>query len=248
MARARQAQLDAATTREEVSAHDRRLTEADVRIEDAKVELRAAEGQLDKLEDQARLYEQARTKFAEASLAGDDIPRRAGAEVEAEALLSRAQAIVVDRAAIRTVMPDLPETTPGIDDPAPPLPEGAQGTPDDDLSLHVGPADGEPATADSAADDVVGDTGGFDEPAPADAAGDGVDDDVAPAAAVDDTTWNDVSPGSFDVPADDVAFAAADPFADAATAAYDGGAELAYDDAPSDDQADAFAGADTFDA
>ena len=41
---------------------------------------------------------------------------------------------------------------------------------------------------------------------------------------------------------------AADPFDDAATAAYDGGAELAYDDAPSDDQADAFAGADAFDA
>ena len=249
VARARQAQLDAATTRVEASAHDRRLTEADVRIEDSKVELRAAEGQLDKLEDQARLYEQARTKFAEASLAGDDIPRRAGAEVEAEALLSRAQAIVVDRAAIRAVMPDLPEKTPGIDDPAPPLPEGARGIPDDDLSLHVGPSDGEPATADSTVDDVVGDTGGYDEPAPADATADGLGDDVAPAAAADDTTWNDGSPGSFDAPADDVAFAADDPFADASTAAYDGGAEVAYDDAPSDDdQAGAFADADAFDA
>ena len=89
------------------------------------------------MEQQADLYQQARQKYDEASIASDDIfPRRATLELEAEALVKQAAGIDVDRDVIRVVIPDLPETTPGIDADPGPLPPGS-----DDASSMTEPTE-----------------------------------------------------------------------------------------------------------
>jgi hypothetical protein len=85
----------------------------------------AAEQEIDKLEQQADLLQQARLKWAEADIAGDDVGRRSTLSLEAEALVAKAGGIEVDRSVLRVVIPDVPDTTPGIDDAPGPLPEGA---------------------------------------------------------------------------------------------------------------------------
>ncbi len=117
------------------------------------------------MERQADLYQQARQKYAEASIASDDIPRRATLELEAEALVKQAEGIEVDRDVIRVVIPDLPETTPGIDADPGPLPPGS-----DDASSMSEPTE----------DDAVASAG--EEPA-ADGAGTEPGDDQAAIAA-----------------------------------------------------------------
>jgi hypothetical protein len=124
-ARARQATLDAAELRERAAGIDRRLKEKDLERDDLSAQTTSVEKEIDKLEQQADLLQEARLKWSEADLTGDDVAGRSTLELEAEALVARAGAIGVDRTLIRTVIPELPDTTPGIDDPAGPLPEGA---------------------------------------------------------------------------------------------------------------------------
>jgi hypothetical protein len=124
-ARARQATLDAAELREQQAGVDRRLTEVEVRRTDLSKQTWAAEQEIDKLEQQADLLQQARLKWAEADIAGDDVGRRSTLSLEAEALVTKAGGIDVDRSVLRVVIPDVPDTTPGIDDAPGPLPEGA---------------------------------------------------------------------------------------------------------------------------
>jgi hypothetical protein len=114
MARERQGTLDAATFREQATAHDRRVKELDYEIKALNSRNSAAEQSLDQLDDQARLYDEAARRFAAAE-ATDNIPERAQFELEAEAAVAKARAIVVDRAPIRVFVPQLPETTPGLD-------------------------------------------------------------------------------------------------------------------------------------
>ncbi len=87
--------------------------------------VRGREQEIDKLEQQADLLQQARLKFTEADVAGDDVGRRSTLSLEAEALVTKAGAIEVDRTVLRVVIPDVPDTTPGIDDAPGPLPDGA---------------------------------------------------------------------------------------------------------------------------
>jgi hypothetical protein len=115
--RERQAALDAAKFREESAGHERRLQELkyDIKANDEANGL--AEQHLDRLEEQARLYELAARKFALAETT-DNIPQRAQLELEAEAAVRGAEELQVDRAAIRVFVPDLPEVTPGLPTPA----------------------------------------------------------------------------------------------------------------------------------
>ncbi len=114
LAREQQAALDGARYREEAAGHDRRLKELDYEIKANNRSNTAAEDNLDKLEDQARLYAEADRKFSAAEAAGDDIPMRAQFELEAEAAMAQAEGLVVDRGAIRVFAPELPDSTPGI--------------------------------------------------------------------------------------------------------------------------------------
>jgi hypothetical protein len=124
-ARARQAELDAAELRERAAGIDRHRTELKVERDDLANHTFAAEREIDKLEQQADLLQQARLKFTEADVAGDDVGRRSTLSLEAEALVTKAGAIEVDRSVLRVVIPEVPDTTPGIDDPPGPLPDGA---------------------------------------------------------------------------------------------------------------------------
>ena len=89
-ARARQATLDGAELREQAAGVNRRVVELEVERDDVIDRSNAVERELDKMEHQADLYQQARQKYAEASIASDDIPRRVTLELEAEALVKQA--------------------------------------------------------------------------------------------------------------------------------------------------------------
>ena len=91
---------------------------------------------LDRLEDQARLYDEASRKFAAAE-ATDNVPERAQFELEAEKALRDADAIHVDRAAIRVFVPDLPAVTPGL----PPAPTASLDLGDDPTGEAVAAGD-----------------------------------------------------------------------------------------------------------
>ncbi len=127
LARSRQATLDAAELRERAATQGRRVTELEVEREGVRTQAMKAEAELDKMEQQAKLLEDARRKYAEADLAGASDPQRANsALLEAERLEAQAAGIDVNRGTIRQSIPEFPTVTPGIDLPAPPLPEGAQ--------------------------------------------------------------------------------------------------------------------------
>jgi hypothetical protein len=127
LARSRQATLDAAELRERAATQGRRVTELEVEREGVRTQAMKAEAEVDKIEQQAKVLEDARRKYAEADLAGASDPQRANAALlEAERLEAQAAGIEVNRGTIRQSIPEFPTVTPGIDLPPPPLPEGAQ--------------------------------------------------------------------------------------------------------------------------
>jgi hypothetical protein len=149
----RQATLDAAKFRQEAAGHDLRLKELGYEVRSINGRNSTTEQHLDRLEDQARLYDEASRKFAAAE-ATDNIPERAQLELDAEKALHDADAIQVDRAAIRVFVPDLPAVTPGL----PPTPTASVELGDDSTAdAAVAAADdlGLDFTA-ATADDSVG--------------------------------------------------------------------------------------------
>ncbi len=110
----REATLEAAKYREEAAGHDLRAKELHYEVRDTNGLNNAAEKQLDNLEERARLYEEANRKFAEADGPVNG-PKRARLQREADAAIAQADAIEVDRAAIRALAPDFPGQTPGVD-------------------------------------------------------------------------------------------------------------------------------------
>jgi hypothetical protein len=72
----------------------------------------AAEAELDKLEQQTALLDQARQKFAEANQTRDPATLRS-----AQALLVQADAITVDRAVVQAYLPDFPVEQPAAAEP-----------------------------------------------------------------------------------------------------------------------------------
>jgi hypothetical protein len=183
----RQATLDAAKFRQEAAGHDVRLKELEYEVRSTNGRNSTTEQHLDRLEDQARLYDEASRKFAAAE-ATDNIPERAQFELEAEKALRDADAIQVDRAAIRVFVPDLPAVTPGL----PPTPmasielgddstaDAAVAAVDDDLGLDFTAA----ATAhDSVGSDI--------DPSVASAENDSSDSSSAQGFSVDSTATED---------------------------------------------------------
>ena len=90
-ARARQATLDGAELRERAAGVERRRTKLHVEREDLAKQALAVEQEIDKLDQQADLLEQASGQRTEG---------------EAEALLAKAAAITVDRTVINAVIPE----------------------------------------------------------------------------------------------------------------------------------------------
>jgi hypothetical protein len=127
LARSRQATLDAAELRERAATNGRHVTELEVEREGVRTQAMKSEAELDKIEQQAKLLEDARRKYAEADLAGATDPQKASAALlEAERLEAQAAGIEVSRGVIRQSIPEFPAVTPGIDVSPPPLPDGAQ--------------------------------------------------------------------------------------------------------------------------
>ncbi len=118
-ARIHAAKLEVADLRDAASSADRQATEAKLAsIEKGRAGL-AAEAEIDKIEKQADLLEQARTTLIEAgAVSGGDIAQRVIArtilENQAELLLKKAEAITVDRGVIAVIVPsaDDPMTRP----------------------------------------------------------------------------------------------------------------------------------------
>jgi hypothetical protein len=213
--RERQAALDAAKFREESAGHERRLTELEFDVKANNQANGLAEQHLDRLEEQARLYELAARKFALAE-ATDNIPARAQLELEAEAAVRGAEELRVDRAAIRVFVPDLPEVTPGLpataaaemgDDPTS---AGAVASADDDLGVGLAAT---PSDADDRFDGDAEVTSGDDTFSVEAPAADDLASIETPAVAME----------TFEPEAEDSAFAMADAFG------FDAPAEVAAD-------------------
>jgi len=245
----RQSELEAARFTETAAEHNRRVTEAHLDLRETQRRGTAAESQLDKFEDQARLLDEAARRFA-AAQATDDIVRRAELELAAEATLQQADRIDVDRGAIRVLVPGFPERTPGVDGvSALSAPEADAPAPSHDDLVVAGSATavdatGEAGAGEAWAGDVAG--GSSDE-----TTNDGLDPDrevgagVAPADADDsDSAWPvaDGEPELASSPyapfTDQPTDAFADPFADAAGDAEPG------PEADAGAQADSYAFAD----
>jgi hypothetical protein len=200
----RQLDIEAARLREDEAGHQRRLAELDDEFQDLYSRHETADTNLDNLENQTRLYDEAWRKFAAAE-ATDNIPERAQFELEAEKALRDAEAIQVDRAAIRAFVPDLPEVTPGL-----------TSTPTASTEFDVGVT----AEANAASDDLGLDLTAMDDSA--DASEVAVDADVAAeepftveAPAADDVASIEtptVAMETFEPQADDTGFAMADTF------------------------------------
>lgn len=180
-ARARQATLDAAELKEQAATVDRRRTELSVERTDLATQAGKVEDELDKMERQADLMQQARLKYGEADMAKDDIPRRATLELEAEALVKQAGAIQVDRDVIRVVFPDLPATTPGYDADPGPLPPGAE----EEVSSTDATSEDEAVAAGQSSDDAVAAADGSTDESGLDGSDAGSDD--VPTAGGDDS-------------------------------------------------------------
>jgi len=182
-ARARQATLDAAELKEQAATVDRRRTELSFERGDLERQAGRVEGELDKIEQQADLMQQARLKYGEADMAKDDIPRRATLELEAEALVKQAGAIHVDRDVIRVVFPDLPTTTPGFDADPGPLPAGAR----EEVSANDSPSDDEAVAAAELSTEAVAAGDGDAEDGSSDEAVGAAGSDDVPTAGGDDS-------------------------------------------------------------
>ena len=211
------------------------MTEAHLDLSETQRRGTAAESQLDKLEDQARLLDEAARRFAAAE-ATDDIVRRAELELAAEATLKQADAIDVDRGAIRVLVPGFPERTPGVDAvSAMSAPEGDASAPSHDDLVVAGSATAVDATGDDGAGDVAGASsdetaddglgldGEFGVDVGAGAAVADASDSTAPAADGELELGSSASPHAAydDQPTDTFA----DPFADAAAAGAGAGLE-----------------------
>jgi hypothetical protein len=197
LARSRQATLDAAELRERAATQGRRVTELEVEREGVRTQAMKAEAELDKMEQQAKLLEDARRKYAEADLAGASDPQRANAALlEAERFEAQSAGIEVNRGTIRQSIPEFPAVTPGIDLPAPPLPEGAQA---DAPEEPVTPGPSSTADPDQPDGDAEAARAGIDDPL-------GIDGDLAAVTtgaasstdAAADTLTADGSSDSFD--------------------------------------------------
>jgi len=121
--KAEQLARDTEELRDQAASVSRRIGEIEAERAASWDRVGRVEQEIDKLEDQADLWQQVRRKWSEIALDGDDIPRRAALELEIDALTAKAEGIEVDRSIIKTVVPDLPDRTPGIDDAPPPLPQ-----------------------------------------------------------------------------------------------------------------------------
>jgi hypothetical protein len=111
--RARQAELDAAELRAQAEQHGQQVVELEAQHEDLRAAGSAAGTELDKMEDQARLFDEAARKMAEAANlraggATDDatIATIGRLEDEAEKVLEAAAKIDVDAGKITDVLPD----------------------------------------------------------------------------------------------------------------------------------------------
>jgi hypothetical protein len=229
---ARQLDIEAAKLREDEAGHRRRMAELHDEDQDLHGRYDRADTNLDNLENQTRLYDEAWRKFAAAE-ATENIPERAQFELEAEKALRGADAIEVDRAAIRVFVPDLPDVTPGL--PSAPTATPATELGDDSTAEAIAASDDLDLglVLDAQAEDdadaanvgvgvgvgevAVGAGAAADESFPVEAAG---ADDVASFAAPE------VAIETFAPSADDAAFAMADSFgfdapADAASGAFE---------------------------
>jgi hypothetical protein len=187
--RARQATLDAAELREEAAQHARRVVELETEQADLRSAGGAAAAELDKMEDQARLLDEAARKMTEAAQLRDSgqpmndkvVGTIGELEDEAEKALAKAAGIEIDRGSITAVLPDAQI---GASVPVPTsdteatvaAASGALGSDDDILALHIEAI--EPTTVD---DDAAGASDATAEP----------DGDTARSeAATDaDTSW-----------------------------------------------------------
>jgi len=230
VARARQAELDAAQLREDGAGHQRRVTELNVERADVVKQSTAAEKEVDRIDEQVQLLEQARLKYGEADMS-TDVGKRAALELEAEALVTKAGNIEVDRSLIRTVIPELPETTPGIDDDAGPLSPGSgdgssNGSTNEDGTVASTDPDPSDGGTDSSTDETAAATPGL--------TGAGGDSSADPGArttnTLDDDVFVDAAGGStVNASASDSTFGATDDFGDAAGFAGTGSESIVGD-------------------
>ncbi len=233
----REATLEAAQYREDAAGHDLRAKELQYEVRDTNRLNNAAEQQLDNLEERARLYDEAIRKFDEAD-GQVNAPTRARLQREADAAIARADAIEVDRAAIRVLAPDFPEQPPGFETPV----STGESTSDEQVAAATddagddGTADRDPDESDGA-DDLGLDLGDeFAAAAPSEAGSpadveinepSSADFDVAsfePEVVDQPVAFGGQLP-EFDVAADSAAFAESDSFASS---------DFAMDDASAD--------------
>ena len=145
-ARIHAAKLEAADLRDAASIADRLANEARLAYSEKTRTGLAAEAEIDKIEDQADLLEQALTRLTEAgAVSGGDIAQRVIAravlEDQAASLLTKADAITVDRSVIAVILPS-------ADDPVTPPPTSADlMDPNDDDSSMSFQADGDDGDA-----------------------------------------------------------------------------------------------------
>lgn len=164
-ARLQAAQQDASAARDKAAEASEALTSANVPYDELYTAVTASEAEIDKMENQAELIEQARLKLFEAEVmygddppAGEDVDRwfagKAELEGEAAALLWKADAIVVDRAVIAVFVPD-------ADDPvAPPASNDDLMDPNvDDSPTDLPATDKVPSVPDDSEDDDDGGDG-----------------------------------------------------------------------------------------
>jgi hypothetical protein len=134
-ARFRQIEVDTSDLKLQVAEFDHQRDAILRERDDHVAALNAADKEVDKLEEQARMLEEARLEYAKAELMSVD-DAEAGTHIDAaEKLVKTAEEMAVDRDVIRVLVPDLAETTPGYDDPAPPLPEGTVSDNESDLNV-----------------------------------------------------------------------------------------------------------------
>jgi hypothetical protein len=113
-ARARQAELDAAELREQAAQHARRVVELETQKTDLVKDGSEASEQIDLMEDQARLLDEAARKLTMAEVLKTTEPpgvdtravEIATLEIDAENALKKAGDIEVDQSKITTVLPD----------------------------------------------------------------------------------------------------------------------------------------------
>jgi len=172
-ARVHAARLDAAASREDAGSADRAAAEANLAYDEHYDAVGAADTQIDRIEEQADLIDQAGKKLLEADLiyggdppAGADVDEwvasKIALEIAAEDLVKQAEAISVDRRVIAVLVPTADDLAPtndtapndtGLMDPnAPDDASPAPTTDGDALGLSLLLDDGDTADARGSAD------------------------------------------------------------------------------------------------